>query len=35
MCYEHVNWDNFKTGLTVPGKLTFSHVKRWCNFKRN
>lgn len=27
MCYNYVNWDNFKTGLTVPGKLIFSHVK--------
>ena len=35
MCYKYVNWENFRTGLTVPGKLTFSHVKRWCNFKRN
>ena len=26
-CYEYVNWNNFKVGLTVPGKLTFKHVK--------
>lgn len=26
-CYNQVNWNNFKTGLTVGGKLTFSHVK--------
>lgn len=34
-CYKYVNWENFRTGLTTPGKLTFSHVKRWGNFKRN
>lgn len=27
MCYNQVNWKNFKTGLTVHGKLTFSHVR--------
>ena len=26
-CYKNVTWDNFKVGLTVPGKLTFSHIK--------
>lgn len=26
-CYKYVNFENFKTGLNVPGKLTFSHVK--------
>lgn len=26
-CYSQVNWENFRTGLTVHGKLTFSHVK--------
>lgn len=30
-CYSQVNWDNFKEELTVGGKLTFKHVKRWCN----
>ena len=26
-CYDQVSWDNFKEGLKVDGKLTFSHVK--------
>ena len=26
-CYDQVTWDNFKEGLKVDGKLTFSHVK--------
>ena len=26
-CYDQVNWDNFKEGLRVNGKLTFHHVK--------
>lgn len=26
-CYESVTWDNFKTGFTCGGKLTFKHVK--------
>ena len=26
-CYSQVEWDNFKVGLTVGGKLTFKHVK--------
>ena len=26
-CYKYVDWNNFKVGLTVPGKLTFKHVK--------
>lgn len=26
-CYEYVTWENFKVGLTVPGKLTYKHVK--------
>lgn len=26
-CYEFVTWENFKTGFTCGGKLTFSHVK--------
>lgn len=26
-CYSQVTFENFKTGLTVGGKLTFSHVK--------
>ena len=26
-CYKNVNWDNFRTGFTCGGKLTFSHVK--------
>ena len=29
-CYENVTWDEFKTGFTCGGKLTFKHVKRWC-----
>ena len=26
-CYEYVKWNNFKTGFTCGGKLTFKHVK--------
>lgn len=26
-CYEFVSWDNFKTGFTCGGKLTFKHIK--------
>ena len=26
-CYEFVTWDNFKTGFTCGGKLTFKHLK--------
>ena len=26
-CYKYVKWDEFKTGFTCSGKLTFSHVK--------
>lgn len=26
-CYKFVTWDNFKTGFTCSGKLTFKHVK--------
>lgn len=26
-CYEYVDWDNFRTGFTCSGKLTFNHVK--------
>lgn len=26
-CYEFVTWDNFKTGFTCGGKLTFKHIK--------
>lgn len=26
-CYKHVTWQNFKTGFTCGGKLTFNHVK--------
>ena len=26
-CYNQVTWKNFRTGLTVGGKLTFKHVK--------
>lgn len=26
-CYDQVTWDNFKEGLNVNGKLTFTHVK--------
>lgn len=34
-CYKYVEWENFKTGFTCGGKLTFKHVKRWRNFSRN
>ena len=26
-CYDFVSWENFKTGFTCGGKLTFKHVK--------
>ena len=26
-CYDKVEWENFKTGFTCGGKLTFKHVK--------
>lgn len=26
-CYDQVSWENFKEGLKVDGKLTFTHVK--------
>lgn len=26
-CYEHVKWNDFKTGFSCSGKLTFKHVK--------
>jgi len=26
-CYKFVNWEDFKTGFTCGGKLTFKHVK--------
>ena len=26
-CYEYVKWDEFKTGFSCGGKLTFKHVK--------
>lgn len=26
-CYQYVDWENFKTGFTCGGKLTFKHVK--------
>ena len=26
-CYDFVTWDNFRTGFTCGGKLTYSHVK--------
>lgn len=26
-CYNFVTWNNFKTGFTCGGKLTFKHVK--------
>lgn len=26
-CYKYVTWENFKTGFTCKGKLTFKHVK--------
>lgn len=32
---EEFKIKKFKIGFTCGGKLTFSHVKRWCNFKRN
>lgn len=29
-CYDYVTWENFKTGFTCGGKLTFKHVKGRC-----
>ena len=26
-CYDKVSWENFKTGFSCGGKLTFKHVK--------
>lgn len=26
-CYKYVKWENFKTGFTCGGKLTFKHIK--------
>lgn len=26
-CYSQVEWDKFKVGMSVGGKLTFKHVK--------
>ena len=26
-CYPYVTFENFKKGLTVPGKLTYKHLK--------
>lgn len=26
-CYDYVTWENFKTGFSCGGKLTFSHIK--------
>lgn len=26
-CYDYVTWENFKTGFTCSGKLTYKHVK--------
>ena len=26
-CYDFVTWENFKTGFSCGGKLTFKHVK--------
>ena len=34
-CYNYVKWDEFKTGFSCGGKLTFKHVKRWCYSSRN
>ena len=28
-CYNHVTFDNFKIGLTVPRKFNFKACKRW------
>lgn len=28
-CYDKVEWENFRTGFTCGGKLTFKNVKRW------
>lgn len=25
-CYKYVNWENFKTGFSCGGKLTFKHL---------
>lgn len=34
-CYDFVTWDNFKTGFSCGGKLTFKHVKGRCNIGRD
>lgn len=34
-CYNYVNWDNFRTGLTTPRKINIFSCKRWGYFKRN
>ena len=26
-CYNYVTWENFRTGFSCGGKLTFKHVK--------
>lgn len=26
-CYDYVTWNNFKTGFTCQGNLTFKHVR--------
>lgn len=26
-CYDSVTWNNFKTGFSCGGKLTYSHIK--------
>ena len=30
-CYDFVKWEEFKTGFSCGGKLTFKHVKRRCD----
>ena len=30
-CYDQVEWENFKVGLNVDGKLSFKHVKGGVN----
>lgn len=30
-CYDFVTWEEFKTGFSCGGKLTFKHVKRRCD----
>ena len=34
-CYDFVKWEEFKTGFSCGCKLTFKHVKRWCDFSGN